>query len=570
VSARAVLAVAAVACVTLAVLVGLSIAQAAGSRSTVAWRKHHEEIRSLPDELYHHDRFRGIRGRVTDEDGKPVSRALVQCVKVESLVELAKSGGTSLAKWTVPIEAHTATDDDGAYDFPSLPVGSRTFFYSARGRDLAPAVRDLVVVQDGLGASLDVTLKKPSVLRVRLGWLPAGGVARLHLVPHRWWPALPSVAVPNGATSVEFRSLGGPFERGLIVASRSDGSAALRVVGRYDLQRTTEVALVRPAAAASRLDMPEAAGFEPWQTPLTSSVRLFYAAISPVALFWPTPGDLGPLSPSLTDYLRALTEPAGFGTVRGFAPHPFLPVLVKSPRGVDLLTWANEASEFEIGGLPAGPYRARALDLFGRVTFASGAYAGPERETSEATRLWAKLDLAEPDSREVMGFVRWESGVPAEKAVVFMQNTYNFRKFVRRVETDAHGYFRFSNVPGNEPYFVFALPPGQTSPLRNFDNFAVAAIQREVWRDQVVHPHRVTGSLPEGMSPESLLQLVRMDSKRDVIVWSFRADPSGRFTVENVPHGHYRVHVVSGKTIRSSPLDVVDGRSEVGVRWTQP
>ena len=78
-----------------------------------------------------------------------------------------------------------------------------------------------------------------------------------------------------------------------------------------------------------------------------------------------------------------------------------------------MLTWTSEASEFEVGGLPAGTYRARALDLFGRVTFASGAHVDSAQTSIEATRLWAKVDLDEPDSREVMGFVRWESGAPA-------------------------------------------------------------------------------------------------------------------------------------------------------------
>ena len=50
------------------------------------------EFSALPDALYRLDRFRAIRGRVTDDEGKPVSRALVRCVKVESLVEVAKAG----------------------------------------------------------------------------------------------------------------------------------------------------------------------------------------------------------------------------------------------------------------------------------------------------------------------------------------------------------------------------------------------------------------------------------------------------------------------------------------------
>jgi len=507
---------------------------------------------------------------VTDADGKPVAGALVRCAKVESLVDLAKGGIPASSGWTIPIEAEISTGEDGTYEFTDLPVGARTFFFSAPGRDLAPAVKDLIVVQDGLGALLNVTLARPAMLRARLGWSSVKPATHFHLIPHRWWPEIVTVSVPRGATSVEFRGLGGPFRKGLIATSGPEESSPLRVIGRYDLDRWENITVIRPGQPASRYDLPEAAGLEPGQEPLTSSVRLFYAAMSPVALFWVEDGDVGPLRVPLAEFIRSFGEPAMQGTVRGFAPHPFLPVLVRSPWSAGVLTWTSEASEFEVAGLPAGTYRARGLDLFGKVTFASGAYVGPGQKANGATRLWAKLDIDEPESREVMGFVRWEGGAPVEKAVVFMQNTYNFRKYVRRVESDVDGYYRFSNVPGNEPYLVFAVPPGQTSAVRNFDYFGVAAFQREIWRDQAVHPHRITGSLADGISPESLLQLVRIDPKGDAIIWSFRADSSGRFAVENVLHGHYRVKVSrrDGETVvRSLAFDVGDGRSDATVQW---
>jgi hypothetical protein len=247
-------------------------------------------------------------------------------------------------------------------------------------------------------------------------------------------------------------------------------------------------------------------------------------------------------------------------------------VLVESRAGGSWLGWTSEASEFEVGGLPAGSYRVRALDLFGRVTFASGVSVRPGWTPKQETRLWAKIDLDEPDSREVMGFVRWESGRPVEKAAVFMQNSYNFRKYVRRVETDEHGYFRFGDVPGDEPYFLFALPPGEGNAMRHFQYFGIGAAQREVWRALELHPHRVTGDLP-GADPKSTLQLVRLEGKAESIVWSFQADPSGRFTVANVPHGRYRVQMSQdggGKAMRSLPFEVGDGQSETMVRWASP
>ncbi len=306
--------------VAIAALVSLSVGSAAGSRSHATWLRHHQECHNLPEELYHRDRFRAIRGRVGDEDGKPVAGAVVRCVKLESLVELAKAGAPSPLTWSVPIEAETKTDENGRYEFPHLPVGGRTFFYSAPGRELAPAIKDLVVVQDGLGAQLDVTLARPAVLRVkvtaaRVPSLLVKGAgrgtrrsargerpARLHIIPQRWWPDLITAAIPEGRDSVEFWGLGGPLRKGLIAASGADQHAPLWVVGRYDLDESTETVISRGAKGiASRFDLPEAAGIQPWPARMRASHRLFYAAMSPIAMFWPVVGDDQPLW---------LTEPA--------------------------------------------------------------------------------------------------------------------------------------------------------------------------------------------------------------------------------------------------------------------
>jgi hypothetical protein len=117
-------------------------------------------------------------------------------------------------------------------------------------------------------------------------------------------------------------------------------------------------------------------------------------------------------------------------------------------------------------------------------------------------------------------------------------------------------------------------------------------------RELTLHPHRVTGTVPvlapagvgalparrasEGPSATHTdpsgtdgrtLQLVRAEVKSEPIIWIFRADPSGRFTVSNVPHGRYRVQILQGDgkpVVRSLPFDVGDGQSETAVRWSSP
>ncbi len=355
-------------------------------------------------------------------------------------------------------------------------------------------------------------------------------------------------------------------------------------MGRFDLDESAEVVINGKEAVASRLDLPEAAGIEAWHDTPTEAERMFYTAMSPIALFWPVgaaekSSASHPLHLARTARLNSSagkSEPAlKTETARGFSPHPFLPVLLESRAGASRLAWSSDASEFEVTGLAAGAYRARALDVFGKVTFASGIFVRPRPERSTAeTRLWSKMEIDEPESRQVMGFVRWENGEPAPKAVVVMQNSYNFRKYLRRVEADEYGFFRFGDVPGNEPYFVFALPPSDQSALKNFQYFAVVPEQRECWRDVTIYSHRIRCELPPGRL-KGLVELVRIDPAGEVIVLSAETYRSDRSVISNIPEGIYRVQLSSTgergerRSLRSMPLKITGGVSEASPRWSE-
>ena len=95
----------------------------------------------------------------------------------------------------------------------------------------------------------------------------------------------------------------------------------------------------------------------------------------------------------------------------------------------------------------------------------------------------------------------------------------------RRTNTVISGYA----VPGNEPYFVFAVPPGQKAAMRNMDYFGVAAFSARYRRrpDSAPAPHHRNAQ--RGIPLAASLQLVRIDAKAEATVWTFRADSSGRF-----------------------------------------
>ena len=117
--------------VFMASVIMLSLRESGGGLSKASWDNHRAEIRKLPEDLYHRDRFRAIRGRVTDSEGQPVSGALVRCVKVESLVELAKAGTPHASGWNFPVEAEITTGTDGGYEFPHLPVGAHILLFGS-------------------------------------------------------------------------------------------------------------------------------------------------------------------------------------------------------------------------------------------------------------------------------------------------------------------------------------------------------------------------------------------------------------------------------------------------------
>lgn len=165
-----------------------------------AWLTHRDHCRKFSEELYRRDRWRAVRGYVTDKDGRPVVGALVQSVRLTSILELVKAGSPTLGGWhgwhdLLLVETETLTDEAGRYEFSHLAVGGRTLCYSAPGK--APAVREVVVVQDGVGARLDVTLEEPRELRVRIDD-PSAPSCQLALVPYRWWPNRKAASIGTG------------------------------------------------------------------------------------------------------------------------------------------------------------------------------------------------------------------------------------------------------------------------------------------------------------------------------------------------------------------------------------
>lgn len=537
------------------------VAARESSVRAAAWKRHHDFCLSLPEEMYHKDRSRAVRGRVLDHEGKPVAGGIVRCIGVTALVRLAQAGPPAPPSWSGLVETATQTDAEGRYEFPYLSVGGRTICVSAPG--LAPAVQSLIVVQDGAGARIDVTLEAPETLRVRLRGAE-GRPRRIHLVPHRWWPELVAHDTGGSESEAEFSGLGGPFRKGLVLVSDVDDPSSWKVSGAFDLDRSRDVTVSCAGDSSSPLDVAEAACVAPWRPGVSEASRSFFGMLSPVALYWPTT-----YSPESSVLWHVGRRAGTGGGLRGTAPNPFLPVLIKAREGGAWLKWTSEAAEFELSGLSAGTYRVCSLNYFGLVSFARGLIVPPAGLVELRTRLGEEIQLDEPLSREVMGIVRWENGQPVEGAVVFFQDAVNFRRFLRRVVTDRNGFFRIPGVPGGATYFSFALPPQDEHAMKQLVYPRVESKRRETWFDLSISPHKIIGQLAGG-GLKTRFDLVRKEAgDRELVVWSVRADKDGRFEVANVPHGRYVVR--AGKD--GSPATVTSLSFEVEkdlvvvVRW---
>lgn len=124
-----------------------------------ALRRHRESNRAAPDGAYRKDRSRALHGTVRNASGKPVPGALVRCVRLTSLLALARAGVPAPGSWSGLVETEARTGPDGRYEFPYLDEGARALCVSAAG--LAPAVQNPIVVQDGAGPRVDVDSARP-------------------------------------------------------------------------------------------------------------------------------------------------------------------------------------------------------------------------------------------------------------------------------------------------------------------------------------------------------------------------------------------------------------------------
>jgi hypothetical protein len=88
----------------------------------------------LPEEIYHQDRWRAVRGYVTDHEGQPVEGTHVQCINLDAILALARRSVSTPEAWQGLVEAETWTDGRGHYEFGTCLSAHACFVTRQRAR----------------------------------------------------------------------------------------------------------------------------------------------------------------------------------------------------------------------------------------------------------------------------------------------------------------------------------------------------------------------------------------------------------------------------------------------------
>ena len=156
-------------------------------------------------------------------------------------------------------------------------------------------------------------------------------------------------------------------------------------------------------------------------------------------------------------------------------------------------------------------------------------------------------------------------GAPIADANVVMQDASNFRKYLRSAKTDANGGTRFSQIPANGSYFLFATHSKQKEPLKHFHYFELEGspspnlAMLEVYRG-IIFCHSLPTSIEQcvlepisGLMPQKQKALRQISKERSVV---FENVPSGKYEVKfQGPNGFDRVTSIH---VREN-TNVIDG-----------
>lgn len=484
--------------VVVVIVVGglLSLGRPLAGASHEAWTAHVHRLQASPRSLWTEDRARLIDGDVTDGSGQSVANCTVR------LFRRAESGG-----WKE--EATCTTDQEGHYRFPSPATGLKILFFEHR--DFAPQRLDHVLVMDGYGswranASLAGWQRVPLTPSQVSRSSNSGGV-----LTRRFWSQSfpmeedadgPFVRLPDNARL----ALSLDNEPG-----DSDDSSGVDSEVGGDLARYTVIAGIRPKYRFQ---------------PVAGTENLRRESMDGVT--------------EETSPLRAKPRAVVDGVLHGFLERGYLPLeyaAVGGSRESLGPVYASEAGEVQLLGLRQGFYQIRGGAVYGGPAFSRFVYATTPALKSFGLGQMDRIEASDPSSRIVHGVVHDDAGRPIAGAHVYCQDTRSWRYYMKRTETDEHGYYRFAEIQADAAYIVFAEIPNWRDGVRQFLSVLPSA-ERERGVFLRLSAHEVVCRA----KPHASVRLEREESPDQyAFVADWSADAEGNVHMRWLPKARYRV-----------------------------
>jgi len=409
------------------------------------WDIHIQNVRSLDLAHYLQDDSQRLVGIVRDRFGRPIKNARISLYRhdlsADDVEHITRNGLRAFHESR--LIGSCLASSEGRFEHPTKKLGR--YLVTIESDDHSATSR-FIHVEDGRQSYVDVVLDLENNRRFPI---PDESLAssdwKLQLIPSVWFSHEIDSFIEESTVEIPSRGI---FASGVLLARKGN--------------------LFR-AWPYSITDTEEAIGTEVAPPSISVGKDVFASFCSPVAMFYPIA-----ITPRI-QFMEATSKPVRgthIRSIEGKSVFPFSPVCIQAT-DFSQVTWSDASREFRFNDIP--------IEEFAQITCV-GANRGQLSRSKVVSALantpvyFSNEDQTHGDlsqSSDLHVLVQDPQGVPIDEASIVIQDASNFRNYLRSKKTDPNGAVRFSAVPRNRTYLLFATHKVQVSPLKNFEYVVV-------------------------------------------------------------------------------------------------